>query len=398
MAAPSLKALPDTVVVDNTAGVTSGRTYIYYEKDYLYPDHPIWERIVGQAWTIVPQDASRVYDSKLGPDHDGVFYKDMTPGQVYQVRMYHNPYIDPNAEDLQTDPREQTPLDAEATAVAMLKAPERVDLILTKDSNVGGTWFKQYVETKEPTTMLLMAGAEEPINGPDIPRSRFMPSLGTRFDSINTVHELQIEPLLAGNTFNIVGIVIDEDGNWERFEKLENKTKERKVTIVFDDLHISNDGSSGDTQGSFKIWVKEGSNTVGFFEFGDENFDITDMPDDDGTPAEIAEAKLHEHIPLGPPRCNPVIIGPKKVDNDNFDVGILTRGLAYNWGEDDPAANFFWGGQGPDIKPPWSTAFNFPYGKGENVQNVPFQVLATPQIGGDEFEYAVKTKFTVEYL
>lgn len=381
-----LRALPDIVLVDRKAGQKNGTANIYYNQDNgnrLF----LWERVVGEPWIPIDLTPPRILSSLSGnPEVDGTFSKILKPGQVYEVVLYRYEWIDPNV--VNPTGKEDNP-DASVRVVALLKDPEKTTLIESQDKTVGGTWFRKVVTTTVPTTFLLQVGNIKPSTDTQ-GNEFFLKPLASVFDPANTHHDQQVDPLLPGNDLFYLARVVDDEGNWQIIND-EFRTKQRKVTIDFTELHIINDGAAGDTTGEFHIWVMEGDNTVRDYFFGDvDNFDISDSPD----PGDEEQ----EWIPLKPPRCPTFVLGPKDTTQTTYDIGILTRGLVFrSLGSNDYAMNFF--GDPDNLKKNVlrQAKFQFPTGGGENVQNVPFVVRATPQVTGAEIEYDVRALFTVEY-
>jgi hypothetical protein len=390
----SLKAFPDVVVIDRKGGHRTGTTGILYVGDAASGQVPmLWERTVGQKWTPIPLDPPRIISSPSGnAKQDGSFSQTLKPGQVYQVVLY-NRSIDPNVVDPDGASREQRP-DASVTVVALLKDPERTNLIVDQARGIGGTWFRKVVRTTVPTFFVLQAGDRAPFADAD-GLERFQAPLATVFDRPGTQHDRLIEPLLPGNPIFSLMRVIDDDGNWQTAVDL-FLTKQRKVTISFDKLHVINDGAEGDTTAEFRIWVMEGGSVVQGYFFGNvDTFKITDEPSPGDEDQEL--------IPLAP-LCPTFVLGPTVVTDDTEEVGILTRGLIHrNVGANEHSRNFFsLGDEFPDALAgnalvPSSALFPFPTGVAETVQNVPLVVRTTPE-GDVEFEYDVTALFTVEYV
>lgn len=201
MAAASLIASPTLVVVDRKAGERKGVTQITYEADDFYGRPYVWERVAGEPWSRVRLEPPRIVSSSSGnPERDGAFSRTLQPGQAYQVVMYHFEYIDPNVLD-PNDPLlnlEQRP-DASGTALAVLKDPERRDLIRSEDQNVGGTWFRKVATTVVPTSSILQVSNLPPFRDAD-GMFRFLSPQSTVFDLVaSTQHDAMVEPLLPGN-------------------------------------------------------------------------------------------------------------------------------------------------------------------------------------------------------
>jgi len=186
--------------------------------------------------------------------------------------------------------------------------------------------------------------------------------------------------------------VVDALGNWQTLNE-PIRTKQRKVTIDFDKLHIINDGAAGDTTAEFRIWVVEGKAAIKGFFFGDvDNFPITDRP----SPGE--EDK--ELIPIGN-FCPPFTIGPKDVTDETYDVSILTRGLCWRAvSSNDHTSNFGFGDEfpGPETLVPATARFIFPTGSDEQISGAPFTVKTHQQVVDVEFQYEVFMRFSVAYF
>ena len=353
----------------------------------------LWERTVGQQWTPIPLDPPRIISSPSGnAKQDGSFSQTLKPGQVYQVVLY-NGSIDPNVVDPDGASREQRP-DASVTVMALLKDPERTNLIVDQARGIGGTWFRKVVQTTVPTFFVLQAGDRAPFADTD-GLERFQAPLVTVFDLPGTQHDRLIEPLLPGNPIFSLMRVIDDDGNWQTAVDL-FLTKQRKVTISFDVLHVINDGAEGDTTAEFRIWVMEGGSVAHGYFFGNvDTFKITDRPSPGDEDQEL--------IPLAP-LCPTFVLGPTVVTHDTEEVGILTRGLIFRTvGANEHSRNFFSLGDafpdalGGNALVPSRALFPFPTGAAETVQDVPLVVRTTPE-GDVEFEYDVTARFTVEYV
>lgn len=389
MAEASLMAVPELVFVDRTAGQGYATTTIIYEGDTYRNTRPmLWERINEDRWTPIDLAPPRILSSLSGdPERDGSFSQNLKPGQVYQVVMYYYEYIDPNDVDPTAASPEQKP-DASVTVVALLKDPEEIDLITSEDQNVGGTWFRKIVMTRVPTFFVLQVSKDPPFKdaqGID----RFLAPLETVFDRNNTQHDRQVEPLLPGNHLHYQMRLIAEDGNWQIVTQ-EFRTKQRKVTIDFDVLHIINDGGENDNTAEFHIWVMEGTNEVRDYFFGDvDNFPITDRPG----PGE----KDQECIPLAP-LCPTFVLGPKDITDDIYDVAILTRGLCYQLTEANDWAQNVGIGTPPATHIPEKAKFRFPTGDDETVHKVPLVLRTWRSVTDIEFEYDVTALFTVEYI
>jgi hypothetical protein len=378
------------VFVDRRAGQVNAKTEISYSADRAV----IWERFIGKPWTRVsPLEPPRIISTSSGdPNRDGVFFQVLKPGQIYQVVMYRVDTIDPNVSDPETTNRELRP-DASVTVLAMLKDPVATDLIVSHDQNVGGTWFRKIVTTRVQTFYVLQVSKVAPfVDSEGI--ARFLQPLenGTVLDASALHHDREVEPLLPGNDLFYLVRVVDGDGNWQIVSDT-FRTKQRKVTVRFEVMHIINDGALGDTTAEFRIWLMEGDNSVKDYFFGNvDNFPISDRPDPGN--------ETQEWIPLAV-HCAPFVIGPKDVTDETNRIGLLTRGLIFRTtGPNEVARNWHDLGDGfPRRGVLQSRAcFPFPTGGGENVQDVPFVTRTVTEDPDIEFDYDVTAFFTAEYV
>jgi hypothetical protein len=398
MSTPFLFAFPDIVVIDGKAGQTIGSTSIFYSGSDIGLGRPIlWERFVGRTpWTrIDPLAPPRVISSPSGdPKLAGVYIESLKAGQIYQVVMYYTEFIDPNV----IDPMGSSDLkpDASSTVIAMLKKPAPADLILSQDQNVGGTWFQKTVQTSTPTFFMLQASKTPSFSDQDGIERFFAPLEAAFSSSFKKAHDELLAPFLPGNDFFFLLRVADEEGNWQVSSGLFH-TKQRKLTIEFEVLHIINDGAAGDTTAEFRIWLMEGKAIVKDYFFGDvNNFPISDRP----SPGKEAT----EWIPLAL-LCEPFVIGPKDVTDSTNEIGLLTRGLCYRaFGSNDWVANYLPSNEFPSPDPTHQviflnkTIFPIPTGIGERVQHVPFVTRAVRDTVNVEFEYDITAFFSVDYV
>jgi hypothetical protein len=404
----TMTAAPDTVLIDVDAGEVTGRTFVTYDRrPGFLPPIQLWERGVQSAdWTKVDLP-TRVIQSQSGDlDKDGTFFEDLRPGQVYRAVMYHDESIDPNVSF--DDPLP----DADISVIALRKGPESANLFASEEFGPFGTGFFWDIKSTQDTVMTLQVSQDEPqtdANG----IQRFVTPITTVTSDFGLTHPLEAASpqLLPGNRFHALARLTDSDGNWH-FRHKRFTTKKRKVTVTFDRIHIINDGAPGNNKASFRIWVLEGHRLVSQCILPER--EISDSP----SPG----LGHQEFIQLGAECPPPVVLGPAAIIGESPDthfttnerLGILTRGIAtVTVGPDDIAGNFlpgaapvprpgepppppnlfsgfFWGGQ----------TFSFPIGIAhEAVQNEPFTVRAIPLGGGsgNEFEYDVRVRFSVEY-
>jgi hypothetical protein len=232
MATPKLTATPDIVVVSGSLPTADTKIH-YVTGGFSGSTEPrLWERLSAGTWD--PVDLARVTP---GPTNDinidGFFSKSLAPGVLYQVRLYHD-RTDPNRTN-------EPPPDFEI-GVPAVSGP--TTLITDRGHLPGGTYYGQTVATGSlSTNFFLQVGVDPPITDPNGLQHLKSPLL-TGFNLLNTIHRLDLEPLLAGNDFFAVGLVFDASGRWETFA-VPFKTHKRQVVIRYHvgELHIINNGS-----------------------------------------------------------------------------------------------------------------------------------------------------------
>jgi hypothetical protein len=228
-----LVASPDIVVV--AGGASQATTIIHYVNRFFPTERAIvWERTNGRMWGPVELRSNRIFKSDNNDRNmDGYYVQSLRAGDLYEVRLYHDigTDIDPN---VQSDP----PPDA-TLVVPALAGRDR--LIVSNDTNQGGTWYRRHVTTNRPTNLFLQIGSSEPFED-SLGQQRFFSPLIVGFDALKTVHDLTLEPLMPGNDFFALVLVVDAGGKWEEFV-VNFTTKQRKVTVDVSEMFIINDGA-----------------------------------------------------------------------------------------------------------------------------------------------------------
>lgn len=326
--------------------------------------------------------------------------------------MFHDSGINPN----QT--LEDPPPDARVTVAALKKGPEATTLLDSEEHSIGGTWFQWLPVATEPVFAVVEISSTAPVQNADgqwlFPGG---PTLGRAVSSDYATtfptpdDELYLENLLPGNEYFAVLRLSSPNGDWQFLlappspdnpnpsKPVPFKARRRVVGVTYKMIHIVNDGSPGDNDASFRIWIFDGDDQEGFNELGRRP--ISDRP----SPGEESLEFINlEDPPISWP---PLTFGPKTVDpNAHHDLRLLTRGLAEDdFGSDDPAANFL---PGPGVVPghPNTLAeFRYPIGKRETIpadddpdgEPAEHDVDARPLEEGDEFAYNVEIAITVSY-
>jgi hypothetical protein len=383
----SITTAPSILRVDR-GGV--GRTRISYTTDWQASfELFMWQRYVGSSWKPIKSLKAEVVD----PSNylkEGEFFRNLKPGQAYQVRMYHEGYIDPE--------RSELPPDAEAKAVAILKGGPS-DLILDSKTDVGGTYVRLTVTTRVDTVAFLWVGTKPPVADAD--GFQRLPEVfaGAYDGARGQDHALEVasHTLLPGNSFHAVLLVVDAEGRWQ-MKHVPFETKQRRVEIVFDEIHVINDAGEVDNEARFTHYVLQGDRVRSSCTVPE--LKITDQPDN-------ASELAMEFVDLTP-FCGTVVLGPEQITNDNARVAILTRGLAKDWPDkDEPAGNYRPGPAPKPSDPPDKFSgkilspsdFPFPIGSHlEAVDDQPLVVVAKPLVAGDELEYSVRVFVSVEYV
>jgi hypothetical protein len=385
MAAVSLWATPNHIVVDTEAGQTTGTTIIKYGsgEGRVF----VWTRVLSSdeggpvlddTWQLMDPNSPIVTCTSRPCDTHGTISVDLAPGQIWEGRLYLEEESDPN------DPGTKEGPVAQLVVPALAKPPAAEDLIDSTDSNVGGTWIRFLAHTDVRTFCVLLVGEDAPVEGLDgvpwLPQPQRPGSqLHTVFDDVQPFgeyHEFLVESversIMPGNDFHFLLLAMDAFGNWD-IQTGPFTTLRRAMTIDFDEIHIVNDGVPGDGVGHFSISLG-GAVFEGICSFGP--IDISDRPD----PGEGHK----EHIPL-PARCPKFVLPSTQVTHPHWDIELHTRGrVERTFGEDDIARN-----SGAKIP--------IPEGIDEVVINRPFATRATPEDPDDEFTYDVKTRVTIKY-
>ena len=288
----SMVALPESVLIDVDAGGTYGPTQVHYVTDFHGLDAFLWERTVGDPWTLI--EPPSISTPTGDPNEEGVISKELQLGQVYQVLLFYHDHADPNLGI--TDP----PPDAQATAFALRKGPESEDLLVREEFSAFGTGFGGAIETVRPTFAVLQVSKDGPVTDAEGILS-FMAPIGTVTSDFNERHSLEVASaqLLPGNAFHALLRMTDKSGNWQ-FHHKPFVTLRRRVRINLNELRVINDGAQGNNTASFRIWVMQGKKLVSQCELPER--EISDSPD--------PGFEFQELIPLASECTTPVVLGP----------------------------------------------------------------------------------------
>lgn len=378
--ASSIKIAPSPVMILVDQGEDTGDARVSFRTDESASF--LWERTLGSSWQ------RRATGSSSAPS--GNWPIQLEIGEIYQVLMYDREDADPNVAI--DDP--VSPV-ARATTAGLAKRTPAA-LVTSEETGVGGTYFGWYPRTDAVRTQAVMqVGRSEPQtteDGVDV-----LPNpLGTVEEEFADSHSLLFasEILLPGTDYWATLLLIGEDGTWQS-KQMPFTTLKRKVEILLKEIHIINDGSPGENDASFKLWVCEGDTFINACALAER--EISDRP----SPGE----EYKEYIALSADCDIPIRFGPWEVTRNRQRVSVLTRGIAKStFGADDISGNFD-PTNGFPANPPHqediqSQAFLFfPVGLGETVEEDDLSTYAEPLNNPDsnEFTYEVTGTYSVTY-
>ena len=362
-------ATPSPIVVDKSAGKTSGSTALKYEKNR---DQELWERTDGAGWSrINPHVRTGLGDVA---DSNGTFAITLKPGQSYELGVFDGGH----------GPTTTDPLERSAVAVFCLwKKPAALGLISDENRAFGGTWYWHQTHTSVPTRIVEIGVSRMPpdidVNGlphfkktdgaPTVPLS----ALGTG-PIVGNDHKVELNPLFAGNFYFFALIVTDANGNWDVRQETFT-TLRRKLTVEFPTMHIYNDGdpfSHGEADFWFDVYSGSGSQRTPIESFHRDEGDIDDWNETD-RPYKLGYAHVGQ---------------PETVSPEQEQVFVSSRGTEHDgFLESDEGA--------------WSKdkQLFFPVGRFvETVVNQTFLMDCPIATDGDDFHYGVDVRWSVEYV
>ncbi len=362
----TLQATPSPIVVDNEAGKTDGTTNIDYLKAAV---EELWERFTGGTWTQINPHVRTGRGDEA--DRYGSYPVTLKPGQNYEVCVYtwdHGP--------LKPDPIQV----ACVKVYCLWKKPHDVALITDENESFGGTWYWHQVHTNVPTNIVeIGVSRNPPVVANGIPHLE-SPDGGPSAPLVRTDdHQVEIKPLLAGNHYFFLVVVIDDFGNWD-IRKSEFTAFRRQLTVEFPTIHIFNDGDpfdEGEGEFWFRVFSGDWNRTKTVFkEFHRDTQDIDDWGETDRP---YSLGFTHVGAPeVVPPGGERVWVSSWGIEHDGFLEG-------------DEAARS-WGRQLP-----------LPAGRFvEKVTNSTFLMdcPAVPIGDGDDddFHYGVLVRWSVDYV
>jgi hypothetical protein len=386
-----MNAVPNPVLVDT--GMTA-TTSVMYNNDAPLFDVFLWERRNFQAWKRIAVESVRAPTGN--PKKQGIIHRSLRPGELLQVVLYQQRDADPNVVFGDPEPVSTT------AVVALRRAPEST-LIVSEEFGPTGTSFVWAPRTSIPTLAVLQVSTEPPVTMAG-GIQKFTRPIGPGYlNGYAKDHRLEIASpqLLPGNPFHALLRVTDSQGNWQ-YHHQAFTTWRRTVTVRLKELHIINDGASGDNTARFSVWVLQGDNPLESHLPRPKLKSATTIPERDISDSPSPGHESQEFIQLGQFSPSVVVLGPEVVTSDFRAVGVLTRGVASDSpGIDDIAGNYLPGPSAPPGEFSGSFLgdpfFDFPVGsQAEEVENRQLVVVAVP-LDDREFEYTVEARISVEY-
>jgi hypothetical protein len=355
---PSLEPASNPIVVNlNTA--TTGSTRVTYTKG---PTDELWHRTNGGPWIF---DADpRTLPGFMGavPTVAGSFRVTLRAGRIHEIAVFaqdRGPLGDP----LRL---------AYVLVFAIAKQPKS-NLIVSEDSNTGGTWHSHMVATSTPTRVVVAEARRRPptFNADGFPRpGEFDGDTPLSLTSLAS-HSLMTLGLLPGTPYTYVVVVIDNQGKWD-FRATPFQCLRRRFTVQFTTLHIHNDGDKMDYgEARFHCRVmfltKPGQPKI-IEEFFRPEDDVDDW------------SKTDRPYPLGFAHVGNL----EHVKRDEQSVWVSSFGYEDDWPLSDEAA--------------WSRdeRLPFPVGPGEDVPNSQFR-LDCPNVTSTAFHFSVDIQWSVKY-
>lgn len=295
-------------------------------------------------------------------------------GEVYTVALYTLDSNHPDPNQNLTDP----PPNALLTVVGVVD--DHKDLITLPDGiSAGGTYIDTFVKTPGKAYVLLQVGTPMPVVIPTTTTSgaelkQIVTPDAEAESSGSTTHKLECKPLVPGEKYSYVIMVVDEDGFWDCQSDALN-CKWRQVDVIFKSISVVNDGDPGSVgEASFWATVFEAGSVVparevGTFQIGNDEYEINTGQD----------------IPL--PSNWKVSMGPKKIDPkvDSI-VAVHTNGLEYDGAEGEEKA----GSDGYDRR------LDFPAGR-DFEEHEDTEILRAYPLEDDDFEYKITFDWKVTY-
>jgi hypothetical protein len=355
-----IKATANPIVVDK-AVATNGSTTIEYEKD---ESEELWELMPGSNWNGPINLFARVQTAEANTK--GKFGVNLKPGQTYEVGIFavgHGPLRDPIRKSY-------------LKVFCVWKKPEDRQLITDENRAFGGTWYWHQIHTKIPTEIFSIGVSriKPTIDSNGIPHLQSPDGAPTAPLAVTDDHQVEINPLLAGNHYFFVVVVTDAFGNWE-VKQEEFTTFRRKLTVEFPTIHIFNDGDPEHGEGEFWFQVYSGRqnqpNVIQDFHLPEQDID-----DWSGTNRPYAVGFAHVgSLQVVKPGEETVSVSSWAIEHDGF--GLFES----------------------DEKAHGNTVLPLPAGRFvETVTNSIFMMDCPVVTTDEDFHYGVDVRWSVEYM
>ena len=356
-----VNAITNPIVVDKSAGQTSGSTTIKYEKE---KSEEFWERTSVSSWSGPINLFGRVQTADA--DTKGQFPETLKPGIWYEAGIFvsgHGP--------LTTDPI----LQSSVKVFCVWQKPVETKLITDENRGFGGTWYFHQLHTKVATDIMIIgvSRSKPVLDSNGIPQLKSPEGKPTAPLANSNDHQVEINPLLPGTHFFFAAVVTDSAGNWE-VKQDEFTTFRRQFTVQFPTIHIFNDGdpgSYGEGEFWFRVYFGGPRNQNVIQDFHMPTQDIDDWGETD-RPYSVGFAHVG---------------ALKAVDAGQEEVWVSSWGVEHDGiFEPDERAHSR------------DTILGFPVGR--NVENVPggFLKLDCVTTSDDDFHYGVDVQWSVSYM
>lgn len=200
------------------------------------------------------------------PPLAGNYKVSLKPGGIYEALMFFEDGIaDPN------DRHNESPVLAALTVFAILPEPSTLitDGGLPDQQTVGGTFYVRKIATGSPTFATMEIGRKAPVVDA-IGQLHIADALvlnssmtGKVWDAPRKIHDFNFTPLDPGQRYFCVVRVQDTSGAWEQ-RQFPFTTLRRNVKLQWKELHIGNDGVSGDDgSGFFRVELYQSNAQLG---------------------------------------------------------------------------------------------------------------------------------------
>ncbi|KQL54202.1 hypothetical protein AN964_12335 [Heyndrickxia shackletonii] len=366
-----LKASPSMLRFDKNSPATQQTTISY---SYSF-EVTIWERLQGQPWGMRETSTT---NQRKSPN--------LKAGDIYEVlAIPGSGQVDPNK------PSDFKPEElGDLVRVFCVQIDSQVAFPFDPEfgfsQEIGGTWYRQTVNSGYNLTMAIAVSRTAPLPSfdpkkePEIEKAFPNNAIEAYAIAPNSLfHDTELSPLFAGNTYHCLIRFTDTRGSWQVFQ-FTFETKKRTIEINIEDVYIDNCGDDSGTGElmDFRVNILKGNTPfTGLLPFLDENHTID---------IHTGQYFSNFHITAQ----NPFILGPETIDESNKDVNIIVYGREQDGiGErDEPAGNTLGN----------HTRLFIPTGMhSEEVTNAGQDFKALPTKDYSTLEFTVRVKYSVTY-